>query len=179
MGLHEVLSLQYRDQSLNTPGLRTLCHVVESWWALSDDSSWGHLGRSLSLCPERLEMPHWMTGWSGILLQSSSKHRHRAQTHTSLISAGGCEVRWVSLLRAGLGFPTADMVSVRSPDPDSLVLEDPTFPHCRQAYWEGGEAGVWKKRSFQGEESALDQRVLRCPSQYRKIPRPEGPRDLL
>ena len=26
----------------------------------------------------------------------------------------------------------------------------------------------------QGLESALDQRVLRCPSQYQKIPRPEG-----
>ena len=67
------------------------------------------------------------------------------------------------------------MVSVRSPDPDSLVLEDPTFPtHCRQSLL-GRRGGRCVERSFQGEESALDQRVLRCPSQYWKIPRPEGP----
>ena len=38
----------------------------------------------------------------------------------------------------------AALVSVRSPNPDSLVSEDPTFPTQCRAYWEGGEAGVWK-----------------------------------
>lgn len=40
--------------------------------------------------------------------------------------------------------PRAALVSVRSRNPDSLVSEDPTFPTQCRAYWEGGEAGVWK-----------------------------------